>query len=64
MRIFTIAFASGQIIGPVMVGYISDLTGSLGIGLLFSGVVLLIGSYLSYQQKTLIPEGRASLTSM
>ena len=55
---------SGQIIGPVMVGYISDLTGSLGIGLLFSGMVLLIGSYLSYQQKTLIPEGRASLTSM
>jgi len=64
MRIFTIAFASGQIIGPVMVGYISDLTGSLGIGLLFSGTILLIGSYLSYQQKTLIREGRASPTSM
>jgi hypothetical protein len=47
-----------------MVGYISDLTGSLGIGLLFSGTILLIGSYLSYQQKTLIREGRASPTSM
>jgi len=54
MRIFTIAFAIGQIIGPVIVGYLSDLTGSLGMGLLFSGAILLIGSYISYQQKSLI----------
>ena len=54
MQIFTIAFATGQIIGPVMVGYLSDLTGSLGIGLLFSGAILLIGSYVGYQQKSLI----------
>ncbi len=54
LRIFTIAFAIGQIIGPVIVGYLSDLTGSLGIGLLFSGTILLFGSYISYQQKSLI----------
>jgi MFS-type transporter involved in bile tolerance (Atg22 family) len=54
IRIFTIAFATGQIIGPVIVGYLSDLTGSLGIGLLFSGAILLLGSYVGYQQKSLI----------
>jgi len=54
IRIFTIAFATGQIIGPVIVGYLSDLTGSLGIGLLFSGAILVLGSYVGYQQKSLI----------
>ena len=53
IRIFTIAFASGQIIGPVIVGYLSDLTGSLGIGLLFSAGILLLGSYISFQQKAI-----------
>jgi predicted MFS family arabinose efflux permease len=56
IQIFTIAFAIGQIVGPVIVGYLSDLSGSLGIGLLFSGTILLIGSYISYQQKSLIQE--------
>jgi len=53
IRIFTIAFASGQIIGPVIVGYLSDLTGSLGIGLLFSAGILLLGSYIAFQQKAI-----------
>ena len=53
IRIFTIAFATGQIIGPIMVGYLSDLTGSLGLGLLFSAGILLFGSWVAFQQKAI-----------
>lgn len=51
IRLFTIIFAIGQIIGPTMVGYLSDITGSLGVGLLFSGIVLLLGSYVAFLQR-------------
>jgi MFS family permease len=53
IRIFTIAFAIGQIIGPFIVGFISDMSGGLGLGLLFSATILLIGSWIGFMQKPL-----------
>lgn len=57
IRVFTIAFAVGQILGPFLVGLISDLTGSLGIGLLFSCLIMLISSLTGYRQKALASMG-------
>jgi predicted MFS family arabinose efflux permease len=51
IRIFTIAFALGQIIGPFIVGYISDHSGGLGIGLLFSAAILFIACFIGFLQK-------------
>jgi uncharacterized membrane protein YdjX (TVP38/TMEM64 family) len=53
IRVFTIAFAIGQIIGPFMVGFISDRSGGLGLGLLFSAAILFIGSCIGFLQKPL-----------
>ena len=51
IRIFTIAFALGQIVGPFIVGYISDAYGGLGIGLLFSAGILFLASVIGFLQK-------------
>jgi predicted MFS family arabinose efflux permease len=53
IRVFTITFALGQIIGPILIGYISDYGGGLAIGLLISGVILLLGSITAWKQKPL-----------
>ncbi len=50
---FTIVFAAGQIVGPTMVGFISDGPGGLARGLLFSAVALWIGAALASRQRTL-----------
>jgi MFS family permease len=41
---FTIVFSTGQILGPVLTGALSDATGSLFAGLMLSAGVLLIGA--------------------
>ena len=51
ISVFTVIFAVGQIIGPTMVGWISDGPGGLQRGLLFSAVALLVGAVLAWQQK-------------
>lgn len=50
---FTVIFALGQIVGPVVVGWIADGEGGLQRGLLFSALALLLGSYFAWQQKPL-----------
>ncbi len=51
ISVFTVIFAVGQIIGPIMVGWISDGPGGLQRGLLFSAAALLVGAVLAWQQK-------------
>lgn len=50
---FTTAFAMGQIVGPAMVGWISDATGNLERGLVASSVLLLTGAVLASRQQPL-----------
>ena len=54
ISVFTVIFALGQIVGPVVVGWIADGEGGLQRGLLFSAMALLLGSYFAWQQKPLI----------
>jgi len=48
---FTIVFAVGQIVGPTLVGYVSDAAGGLGRGLLWSALALLVGAVLARGQR-------------
>lgn len=50
---FTIVFAAGQIVGPTVVGFISDGPGGLARGLLFSAGGLWIGAALAWRQRAL-----------
>ncbi|MES2068899.1 MAG: YbfB/YjiJ family MFS transporter [Pseudomonadota bacterium] len=50
---FTVTFALGQIIGPILVGWIADGAGGLQTGLLFSALALLIGAALAWRQPAL-----------
>jgi MFS family permease len=49
---FLIFFALGQVVGPVLVGWVSEHH-SLATGFLASAFVLLVGSILAYRQKRL-----------
>jgi len=51
---FTIIFAVGQIVGPTVVGWISDGPGGLERGLLFSAGALWLGALLAWRQKALV----------
>ena len=50
---FTIVFAVGQIVGPTLVGYVSDAAGGLARGLLWSAAALAVGSVLALGQQAL-----------
>ncbi|OSZ71495.1 YbfB/YjiJ family MFS transporter [Hydrogenophaga sp. IBVHS1] len=50
---FTIVFAAGQIVGPTVVGFISDGPGGLARGLLFSAGALWVGAALASRQRAL-----------
>jgi predicted MFS family arabinose efflux permease len=50
---FTTAFAFGQIVGPTIVGWISDSAGGLQRGLVFSACALLVGAALASRQRAL-----------
>jgi predicted MFS family arabinose efflux permease len=50
---FTIVFAAGQIVGPTVVGFISDGPGGLARGLLFSAGALWVGAALAWRQRAL-----------
>jgi MFS family permease len=54
IRFFTIIFATGQIIGPFLIGFIADHLGGLRMGLLVSSILLISASFLSYRQKSLV----------
>lgn len=48
---FTIVFAAGQIVGPVLVGWLSDGRGGLRTGLAVSAAVLALSAALGWRQK-------------
>jgi hypothetical protein len=50
---FTIVFAAGQIVGPSLVGWISDGSGGLARGLALSAAVLALGALLATRQRSL-----------
>ena len=50
---FTIVFAGGQIVGPVLVGWVADGPGGLVRGLALSAVALALGAVLASRQRAL-----------
>ena len=50
---FTIVFASGQILGPIVAGGIADATGSLSSGIAAAGAILLVGAATALLQRPL-----------
>ncbi|MEO8154953.1 MAG: YbfB/YjiJ family MFS transporter [Rhizobacter sp.] len=50
---FTTVFAAGQIVGPSLVGWLSDGAGGLRSGLAVSACVLAFGALLAWRQKAL-----------
>ena len=50
---FTIVFASGQIVGPTVVGWIADGAGGLARGLVFSAAALWLGAAIAWRQQPL-----------
>ncbi|QTN22254.1 YbfB/YjiJ family MFS transporter [Rhizobacter sp. AJA081-3] len=50
---FTIVFAGGQIVGPVLVGWVADGPGGLVRGLALSAGVLALGAVLASRQRAL-----------
>jgi predicted MFS family arabinose efflux permease len=54
ISVFTTVFAFGQIVGPTIVGWISDSAGGLQRGLIFSAAALLVGAALGSRQRALI----------
>ena len=51
---FTVIFAFGQIIGPTLIGLISDGPGGLARGLIVSAAALFVGAALASRQKALV----------
>ena len=50
---FTIVFAFGQIVGPTVVGWLSDGPGGLSRGLVASAAMLWLGAVLAWRQRPL-----------
>lgn len=53
IALFTVAFAAGQIVGPVGAGALSDLTGSAGAGLAVGAAVLALSALVALAQRPL-----------
>lgn len=51
---FTLVFAVAQTIGPIGAGWLGDLTGDIGNGLLAAAAVLMVGAVLALTQKPLV----------
>jgi predicted MFS family arabinose efflux permease len=51
---FTVVFAAGQIVGPVLVGWVADGPGGLERGLAISAAVLALGASLAARQRGLL----------
>jgi predicted MFS family arabinose efflux permease len=56
ISMFTTVFAFGQIVGPTVVGWISDRSGGLQRGLVFSAMALRLGALLASRQRALSTE--------
>lgn len=57
---FTMVFAAGQIIGPMVVGWIADGAGGLERGLVFSALALWVGAALAWRQRSLVGQAGAA----
>ena len=55
---FTIVFAAGQIVGPAVVGWISDGAGGLARGFVVSAAALWVGAVLALQQRSLVRDAQ------
>lgn len=53
ISLFTIVFAFGQIVGPTLVGWVSDQSGGLQRGLACSAIILFVGALLATRQRAL-----------
>ena len=56
VAVFTLLFAIGQTIGPVVAGILGDFYGDIRSALLGSGLVLALGTLIALMQRTLTPE--------
>jgi MFS-type transporter involved in bile tolerance (Atg22 family) len=56
ITVFTSVFALGQVFGPSLTGWVSDHTGGLSGGLLFSAAILGSGTLLAWRQNPLMPK--------
>ncbi len=54
---FTVVFAAGQIVGPVLVGLVADRFGGLGPGLAVSAFALVVGALAATRQRPLARAG-------
>ena len=54
IAVFTSLFAVGQVIGPTLIGWVSDGAGGLALGFVLSAGILLISAVLSGLQKPLV----------
>ncbi|WP_299348482.1 YbfB/YjiJ family MFS transporter [uncultured Shimia sp.] len=53
ISVFTVVFAIAQTIGPYAAGWVGDLTGNIGVGLLIAAGVLLSGAAIALLQRPL-----------
>jgi MFS family permease len=51
ITVFTSIFATGQILGPALTGWISDNAGGLATGFIVSAAILFAGAWLAWLQK-------------
>jgi len=56
IAVFTSLFAVGQVVGPTLIGWVSDGRGGLARGFVISAGILLLGSILAWLQKPLTPD--------
>lgn len=47
----TVSFGMGQVLGPVVIGFVNDVTGGLSSGLIASTVVLMMGAGFGFFQR-------------
>ncbi len=57
ITLFTIVFAAGQSVGPLISGWLSDTAGGLQIGLAWSAVVLFLGALIALLQPAPTSDG-------
>lgn len=49
--VLTVSFGLGQVLGPVVIGFVNDATGGLSSGLIASTVLLLLGASFGFFQR-------------
>lgn len=54
VSMFTVVFALGQIVGPVLAGFIADVTGSVSQGMTAAGLVLMFSAASAALQRPLL----------